>query len=77
MKKKFRLTIISNPDAIYFGRQFMTLFILMCMTYEPPCGKTNNVISEQVRHKPACTSTEKSWKLEISDLSRRGIVLSE
>ena len=23
-------------------------------------GKTNNVVSEQVRHKPACTSTEKS-----------------
>ena len=30
------------------------------ITYEPPRGKTNNVVSEQVRHKPACTSTEKS-----------------
>ena len=27
-------------------------------TYEPPRRKTNNVVSEQVRHKPACTSTE-------------------
>ena len=27
---------------------------------KPPRGKTNNVVSEQVRHKPACTSTEKS-----------------
>ena len=27
---------------------------------EPPRGKTNNVVSEQVRHKPVCTSTEKS-----------------
>ena len=27
---------------------------------EPPRRKTNNVVSEQVRHKPACTSTEKS-----------------
>ena len=44
--------------------------------YEPPRGKTNNVVSEQVRHKPGCTSTEKSKKLEILDLSRRGIVLS-
>ena len=26
--------------------------------YEPPRGKTNNVVSDQVRHKPACTSTE-------------------
>ena len=29
------------------------------VTYEPPRGKTNNVVSDQVRHKPACTSTEK------------------
>ena len=27
---------------------------------EPPRGKTNNVVSEQVRHKPTCASTEKS-----------------
>ena len=25
--------------------------------YEPSRGKTNNVVSEQVRHKPACTCT--------------------
>ena len=25
---------------------------------EPPRGKTNNVVFEQVRHKPSCTSTE-------------------
>ena len=28
--------------------------------FELPRGKTNNVVSEQVRHKPTCTSTEKS-----------------
>ena len=28
--------------------------------FEPPRGKTNNVVSEQVRHKSGCTSTEKS-----------------
>ena len=28
--------------------------------YEPPRGKTNKVVSEQVRHKPTCTSTERS-----------------
>ena len=27
---------------------------------EPRRGKTNNVVSEQVRHKPACISTEKN-----------------
>ena len=28
--------------------------------YEPPRGKTNNVVSDQVRHKQNCTNTEKS-----------------
>ena len=44
--------------------------------YDPPRGKTNNVVSEQVRHKSGCTITEAGWKLEISDLKRRGSVLS-
>ena len=39
--------------------------------FEPPRAKTNNVVFEQVRHKPSCTSTEKNW-----DISRREIVLS-
>ena len=43
---------------------------------EPPRGKTNNVFSEQVRHKSGCTVTEAGWKLEIPDLKRRGSVLS-
>ena len=29
-----------------------------CHKNEPPHGKTNNVVSEQVGHKPGCTSTE-------------------
>ena len=39
------------------------IFRAECMNVyrnEPPRGKTNNVVSEQVRHKPACTVTEKS-----------------
>ena len=28
------------------------------VTYEPPRGKTYNVVSEQVRHKSGCTVTE-------------------
>ena len=43
---------------------------------EPPRGKTNNVVSEQVRHKLACTVTEDGKRLEILDLESRGIVLS-
>ena len=33
-------------------------------------------VSDKVPHKPACTATEDGQKLEISDLGRRGIVLS-
>ena len=38
-----------------FQNQILNVFIL-----EPSRGKTNNVVSEQVGHKPGCTSTEKS-----------------
>ena len=44
---------------------------------ELPRWKTNNVVSEQVRHKPGCAVTETGLKLEISDLRRRVSVLSE
>ena len=37
-------------------------------------GKTNNMVSEQVRHKPGCTGTEDGQRLEILDLESRGIV---
>ena len=33
---------------------------LILLLFEPPRDKTNNVGSEQVRHKPTCTSAEKS-----------------
>ena len=33
-------------------------------------------VSNQVQHKPGCTATEDGKRLEISDLGRRGIVLS-
>ena len=46
------------------------------MRNEPVHEKTNNWGSDQVQHKPACTVTEADQKLEISDLGRRGIVLS-
>ena len=45
-------------------------------SFEQPRGKTNNVVSEQVQHKPACTVTEDGYRLEILDLESRGIVIS-
>ena len=44
---------------------------------EPRHEKTNNVVFEQLRHKQGCSSTEDGKRLEILDLGRRGIVLSE
>ena len=43
---------------------------------EPLHEKTNNMVSEQVQHKMNCTSTKDGYRLEISDLKSRGIVLS-
>ena len=34
-------------------------------------------VSDQVRHKPVCRTREDGYRLEITDLGRRGIVLSE
>ena len=33
-------------------------------------------VSDQIRHKPGCTTTEDGWRIEIPDLGSRGIVLS-
>ena len=49
------------------------LFIFL---YEPVREKTNDLGSDQVRHKLPCTVTEDDLRLEILDLESRGIVLS-
>ena len=53
------------------GVECNVLFMLPGNINEPPGGKTNNVVSEQVRHKPVCAVTETGLKLEFSDLRRR------
>ena len=45
-------------------------------TNEPRHEKTNILVSDLVRHKPGCTAAEDGYRLEISDLESRGIVLS-
>ena len=44
---------------VYFGKYFRADSLEAVEIYEPPRGKTNNVVFEQVRHKPTCTVTEK------------------
>ena len=59
------LRLCLTKAGLYFHRLF-----------EPRHQKTNNVVSEQVQHKPSCTSTEDSLRLEVCDLESRGFVLS-
>ena len=49
----------STLHSIRMYIKFCTTF-LVYWKYEPSRGKTNNVVFEQARHKPACTVTEKS-----------------
>ena len=44
--------------------------------YEPRSEKTGLRGFRPVLHKPVCTATEDGWRLEISQLGSRGIVLS-
>ena len=56
---------LSGWASLAFSGPLSAIFII---TYEPPRGETNNVVSEQVRHKPGCTSTEdqaRDWKFWI------------
>ena len=59
-----------NLDYLDFSGGIFDLF------YEPVREKTNNLGSDQVWHKPACTVSEDGKRLEILDLESRGIVLS-
>ena len=61
--------IYSSP---VFERMFQVILSVF-MLFEPPRGKTNNVVFE---HKPACAVTEDGWRPENLDLESRGIVLS-
>ena len=44
--------------------------------FEPRCEKTGLRGFDQVRHNSGCTATLDGYKLEISELESRGIVVS-
>ena len=57
--------LVENPEDRFSRVAAQIAFLHNVLIYssgsfEPPRGKTNNVVPEQVRHKPACTSTGKS-----------------
>ena len=59
---------------IFLGGGNQTLFIKLYMSHD--VRKPVFVVSDQVRHKPGCTATQDGYKLEISDLESRRLVLS-
>ena len=50
--------------------------MLKSLLHEPRSEQTNILVSDLVRHNLGCTATEDGWRLEISVLESRGIVLS-
>ena len=72
-----RLICISLIQIETLATSFDSVNLFSRVRFEPPRGKTNNVVTEQVLLKPACTVTEAGKKLEILELGRGGIVLSE
>ena len=58
--KGVTLSILYHVRHAEFSNVMQTDIRVKLYTNEPPRGKTNNVVSEQVRHKPTYTSTEKS-----------------
>ena len=58
----FFYTVLSCRSLLTFTliKMYITRIIsfIAQLTYEPPRGKTNNVVSEQVRCIPACTVIE-------------------
>ena len=52
---------------------FLLLYSEVALPYEPYHSKTCHRVSNQVRHKPSCTTTENSKKLTISGLGVKGL----
>ena len=69
--------LVGNPED-----PFSCVAAHICCTntikhiFEPHHDKTNNVVSQHIRHKSSSTSTEDGQKLKILDLEGGGIVLS-
>ena len=54
--------------AVYANSKVFVIFLIMFII-EPRYEKINNVVSEQVRHKPSCTTNQsrwlETWKFEL------------
>ena len=75
--KSLHMEIIVNPKTLDNGTNVIQLETAVGAAiksfdnalgksrYEPRCEKTGLQVSDQVRHKPGCTTTEDGWRLEI------------
>ena len=61
----------------FLHKVFAVTFRAQRNTLEPRHDKTSSGVSDQARHKPACTATEASKSLEISAIESRYIILSK
>ena len=52
------LSVLQNIKTVALIAFGIVLTIFVNLINEPPRGKTNNVVSDQVRHKSGCTVTE-------------------
>ena len=67
--------VMPSIPGVFF-RHFNQI-VRKLVVHEPRREKKGSLgVSDQVRHKLVCAATEDGYKLEISDLERRGIVLS-
>ena len=57
---QFQICILSSStdDIVQKPQVQLRLKTIRYIKIEPPRGKTNNVVFEQVRHKPVCAVTE-------------------
>ena len=78
---EFRKAAKNFGEIVNFGTVDCTIHVSLCRTvsisvYELHHKKTVCGVSNHVRHNPGCTAKEDGLRLKISDLERRGTVLS-
>ena len=66
-----RLSTSAWEERAYFSAIDYLYLYMSLVVRKPVFG-----VSDQVRHKPGCTTTEDGWRLEISYLESRWIELS-
>ena len=60
--------LVGNPEDRFSHNDLVCCETFYSIAIEPRHEKTNNLVSDQVRHKLSCTTTEDGKRPEISDL---------